>query len=175
MFRNVYIRQPASERGLPGCSVVKNPRLQLQEIWVWSPGWGDLLKEETATHSSILAWEIPSTEEPGGPQSTGLQRIRHDWAHTCTADVLIQMGGQSKTRLKMQAGDSVNRPWSMCLHLILCQLKRYYLICFSSGLLQSELQLRKTIFPGVFEISWEYLWKGEFVEISAFRGYLSLS
>ena len=33
-----------------------------------------------ATHSSILAWEIPWTEEPGGLQSVGLQRVRHDWA-----------------------------------------------------------------------------------------------
>ena len=36
-----------------------------------------------AIHSSILAWETPWTEEPGGLQSTGLQRVRHDQAHTC--------------------------------------------------------------------------------------------
>ena len=40
---------------------------------------GDPLEEET-THSSILAWKIPGTEEPGGLQFTGLQRVRHDWA-----------------------------------------------------------------------------------------------
>ena len=38
------------------------------------------LEEEMAGHSSILAWEIPGTEEPGGLQSMGLQRIRHNWA-----------------------------------------------------------------------------------------------
>ena len=38
----------------------------LQEMWVQTLGWEDLLKEEMATHSSILAWEIPRTEEPGG-------------------------------------------------------------------------------------------------------------
>ena len=39
------------------------------------------LEEETAIHTSILAWEIPWTEEPGGLQSMGSQRVRHDWAH----------------------------------------------------------------------------------------------
>ena len=46
--------------------------------WVQSLGWEDPLKKEMATHSSILAWEIPWTEEPGRLQSMGLQRIRHD-------------------------------------------------------------------------------------------------
>ena len=47
------------------------------------PRWKeDPLEEEMATHSSILAWEIPWTEEPGGLQSTGSQRVGHDWAHT---------------------------------------------------------------------------------------------
>ena len=39
----------------------------------------DPLEEEMATHSSILAWEVPWTEEPGGLQSTGSQTLRHDW------------------------------------------------------------------------------------------------
>ena len=41
-------------------------------------GWEDPLEKEMATHSSILAWKIPWTEEPGGLQSTGLQRVGHD-------------------------------------------------------------------------------------------------
>ena len=45
---------------------------------VRSLGWEDPLEKEMATHSSILAWRIPWTEEPGGLQSMGLQRIRHD-------------------------------------------------------------------------------------------------
>ena len=49
----------------------------MQETWVQSLDWEDLLeKKEMATHSSILAWEIPWTEEPGGPQSTELQKSR---------------------------------------------------------------------------------------------------
>ena len=45
------------------------------------PGQEDALEEEMATHSSILAWRIPWTEEPGGLQSMGLQRGGHNWAH----------------------------------------------------------------------------------------------
>ena len=48
------------------------------ETLVQSLGWEDPLEKEMATHSSILAWEIPQTEEPGGLQSMGLQRVGHD-------------------------------------------------------------------------------------------------
>ena len=51
---------------------------ELQESHVQSLGWEDPLEEEMATHSSILAWETPWTEEPGGLQSVGWQRVRHD-------------------------------------------------------------------------------------------------
>ena len=44
---------------------------------VRSPAWEDSLEEEVATHSSILAWEIPLTEEPGGLQSMGVTRVGH--------------------------------------------------------------------------------------------------
>ena len=49
-----------------------------QETWVQSMGLEDLLKKEMATHSSILAWKIPWTEEPIRLQSMGLQRVGHD-------------------------------------------------------------------------------------------------
>ena len=48
------------------------------EAWVQSLGREDPLEKEMATHSSILAWRIPWTEEPGGLQSTGSQRVGHD-------------------------------------------------------------------------------------------------
>ena len=57
--------------------MVKNPTA-MQETQVQSLGWEDLLEKEMATHSSILAWEIPWTEEPDGLWSIGLQRVRHD-------------------------------------------------------------------------------------------------
>ena len=52
----------------------------MQETWVRSLGGEDLLKKEMATHSSILAWKIPWTEEPGRLKSMGSKRVRHDWA-----------------------------------------------------------------------------------------------
>ena len=61
------------------------------ETWVQSLSREDPLEKGRATHSSILAWEIPWTEEPGGPQYTGSQRVRqdrgtntHTHIHTCT-------------------------------------------------------------------------------------------
>ena len=63
--------------GFSGGSVVKNlpanAGMQGQ-----SPGWEDPLEKQTATHSSILVWEIPWREEPGGLQSMGLQRVGHN-------------------------------------------------------------------------------------------------
>ena len=52
----------------------------MQETWVWSLAWENPLEKEMATHSSILSWRIPRMEEPGGLQSTGSQRVWHDWA-----------------------------------------------------------------------------------------------
>ena len=57
--------------------MVKNPFAK-QEMRVPSLGWEDALEEEMATHSSVLAWESPWTEEPGRLQSMGLQRGRHN-------------------------------------------------------------------------------------------------
>ena len=50
----------------------------MQEMWVQSPGWEDPLDKEMATHSSILAWEIPWVEEPGMRQSIGSQKFGFD-------------------------------------------------------------------------------------------------
>ena len=57
---------------------VKNPP-PMQETWAWSLGWEDPLVEGMATHSSILAWRIPWTEEPRGLQSMGLQGVGNNW------------------------------------------------------------------------------------------------
>ena len=50
----------------------------VQETWVRSLGQEDSLVKRMATHSSILAWKMPWTQEPGGLQSMGLQRVGHD-------------------------------------------------------------------------------------------------
>ena len=69
---------------LPVAQTVKNPPV-MQEMQVWSLGQEDPLEKGMATHCSILAWRIPWTEEVGGLQSVGSQRVRHDlsdWART---------------------------------------------------------------------------------------------
>ena len=65
----------------PGGVAVKNPPAT-QETWVWSLGQEDPMEKEIATHSSILAWRTPWTEEPVRVQSMGSQRVRHEWART---------------------------------------------------------------------------------------------
>ena len=57
--------------------IVKNLPV-MQETWIWSMGQEDPLEKGMATHSSILAWRIPWTEEPGGIRSMRSQRVRHD-------------------------------------------------------------------------------------------------
>ena len=68
-----------------GGSMVKNPSANAGDIDS-NPRWGDPLGEKMAMHSSILAWKILWTEEPGGLQSIGLQRVRHNLVteHACT-------------------------------------------------------------------------------------------
>ena len=66
--------------GFPGSSVVKNlpAKQEMQETWIQYLGWEDPLEKEMVTHSSILAWRILWTEELGGLQSVGLQRVERD-------------------------------------------------------------------------------------------------
>ena len=61
---------------VPGGSEIKNLPA-MQETWLQSLSWEDPLREEMAIHLSILVWRIPWTEEPGGLQLMGLQRVRH--------------------------------------------------------------------------------------------------
>ena len=79
------------------------------------PGWDDPLEKEMATHASILAWEIPWTEDPGRLQSMGSQRVRHTWATSlsfCSLTlVLTKMGfpgHASGKELPVNAGDIRN-------------------------------------------------------------------
>ena len=65
--------------GFPGGSEIKNPPVmqEIKEIQVQSLGGEDPLEEGMATHSSVLAWRIPWTEEPGRLQSIGSHRVEH--------------------------------------------------------------------------------------------------
>jgi len=66
--------------GSPGSTVVKNPPANAGDAGdaSWILGREDPLEEEMATHSNILVWKIPWTEEPDGPQSIASQTVRHD-------------------------------------------------------------------------------------------------
>ena len=66
------------------------------KAWVWSLDWEDPLEKELATHSSILAWRIPWTEEPGVLQSTGSHRVGHDWVTSLS--LLIMKGLYARLR-----------------------------------------------------------------------------
>ena len=72
----------------------------MQEMWVQSRGWEDLMKKEMATHSTILVWEIPWTEEPGGLQSMG---SRKSWTRlstlTRTARVILVPPRETEPRV----------------------------------------------------------------------------
>ena len=68
-------------RNLPG----------MQETWVRSVGQEDPPEKGMATHSSILSWQISWTDEPGGPESMELQRVRHDWTWTTLCYAIISM------------------------------------------------------------------------------------
>ena len=83
--------------------------LPVWETWVLSLGWKDPLEKEMATHSSIIAWEIQWTEEPGGLQSMGSQRVRHNlvtkqqlWLHS--TEILIHV-------LHSKSQPALSRTW----------------------------------------------------------------
>ena len=95
--------------GFPDGAVVKNPPT-MQEIGVQSLDRGDPLEEEMATHSSVLVWRIPWTEEPGRLQSMGSQRVGHDRARThthtrtilCLQNVLSCLTAQDAIKYKLE-------------------------------------------------------------------------
>ena len=78
----------------------------MREAWVPSMGLEDPLEKEVATHSSVLGWRIPGTEEPGGLQSTGSQ------SRARLSDFTGPLGGpEAKTRTPKAPGPSFE-PWS---------------------------------------------------------------
>ena len=81
----------------------------MRETQVWSLGWEDPLEKEMVTHSSILAWRIPRMKMPGRLQSTGSQRVGHDWATSLTY-LLSSVVAQ---RLKCLPPMQETRVWSL--------------------------------------------------------------
>ena len=115
---------------------------EMQEMWIWSLGWEDPLEKEMATHSSIPAWEIPWTEEPGGLQSTEAQRVGDDWACTHTR---VRGGDASSKNLK-----STGFYW-----LTFWLLSSYISAIFITGIFHIFLPSLKIIanhFPSLFSV-----------------------
>ena len=115
-------------RGFPIAQTVKN----LHAMWetqVWSLGWEDPLEKGMAIHSSILAWKIPWTEEPGGLQYMGLQRAGHNWmTNTFTflttgylASFLFLMETKTKVCLVLCLKFLIGiNSWVFIIYLLLC-------------------------------------------------------
>ena len=76
----------------------------MQEMQIQSLGGEDPLEKETATHPSVLAWEIPWTEEPGGLQSMGSQRAGHDWATNSHFRLPVSLNARHNTGLLQAVG-----------------------------------------------------------------------
>ena len=117
----------------------------MHESWearVPSLGQVDPLEEGMATHSSILAWRIPWTEEPGGLQSMGSQRVRHDWSNLAHGTALhlwtstppdIQLGSRSNYCLVALPTRKEHDCATLCL------------ICTKNGLHRGETVKRLTL------------------------------
>ena len=89
-----FSAQACNCSGFPAAHTVKNPPA-MWETWVRYLSWEDPLEKEMVTHSSILAWRITWTEEPGRLQSMGSQRVGHDWVtlislHCASLDLTSQ-------------------------------------------------------------------------------------
>ena len=86
-----------AQGGFSGGPSGKEPVCQCwRQIQIQSLGQEDPLEEDVATYSSLLAWRIPWTEEPGGLQSIGWQRVRHDWSdwartHMSPRELLVEV------------------------------------------------------------------------------------
>ena len=96
-----------SPRGFPGGSAWRI-HLQMQEMRIQSLGWEEPLEKGMATHSSILAWRIPWAEEPGGLQSKGSQRVRHNWVTEHVHSGAPRFWRSSITQRKRSAGSGTH-------------------------------------------------------------------
>ena len=88
----------------------------MQETQVWSLGQEDPLEKEMATHSSVLAWRIPGTGEPGGLPSIGSHRVGHDWSDLAAAAVLLKTVNLIQNKEPMRnfiSQEEPKEPWPL--------------------------------------------------------------
>ena len=110
--------------------MIKNPPA-MREIWVQTLGWEDPLEKGMATHSCILAWRIPQTEEPGSLQSMRLQRVGHGLCITINYDSKENMSSQrvhKKELLQLQGAlELYSFMFSASAHVCVCSLAQWCL------------------------------------------------
>ena len=111
IWGNLHLVSGISQWASTAAKRVKCPP-EMWETRVWSLGQEDPLEKEMATHSSILAWRIQWTEEPSRLQSTGLQKVRHEWATSLT--FTIGQWAQMK-----QTSFEPSGFFSLCVHVSL--------------------------------------------------------
>ena len=115
-----------------------------QETLVWSLGQKDPLEESVAIHSSILAWRIPWTEESGGLQSIGSQRVRHCWSElacTCSLHSSDLLWQQSKPKLFSVKNSALILFW--CIE---SYIKNYIVQILRSKLIEKMYSFKLRIF-----------------------------
>ena len=102
--------------GFPGGLVGKQSACYVgeQEMWVQSSGWEDPLEEGMATHSSNLAWRISWTEELGGLQSTGSQRVEHYWSNW------VHMNTRHRVDLQCCVSFRYTAKWVSYIYIFFC-------------------------------------------------------
>ena len=133
---------PVSNLGFPWWLSGKGICLPMQETWVWSLGWEDPLEKGMATHSSILAWSIPWTEEPGKLQYMASQRARY-WAintFTFTTKLSYFSSGEHILRFFTYLWK-----WETFAYVVL-EYKLYFLNCVASSC-EFALILHSFFFP----------------------------
>ena len=113
------------------------------ETWVRSLGWEDSLEKGMATHSTILAWRIPWTEEPGGLQSVGSQRVGHDWAtslmsFSCNTYIMEMMASSKSLLLDFKD--------ALCVKLLPQCLMKFGLVGIRSSAASSKGSSSQVIF-----------------------------
>ena len=96
----------------------------MKDMWVWSLGQEDTLEKERATHSMILAWQIPWTEEPDGSHYMKLQRFGHNWSNLALRAFFIMMGKKKiqKEVFMNKYFRNLNHQWIKLLATSLCVL-----------------------------------------------------
>ena len=156
----------------------------MQEIWVQSLGWKDTLEKGMATHSSILTWRIPWTEETDGLHSMGSQRVRHDWVtNTHTKQNIYFSSVQSLSRVWLfatpwtaahQASLSITNSWSLPKLMFIESVMPSNHLIFCHPLL-----LPPSIFPSIrvfsnksaFHIRWIMYWNFSFMNQKSNGGW----